>query len=401
MNNILKINDNIKKNIILIISFILLLQPIIDLVIGLSIKTDFFPSIMSLIRMIILGFLLYYFIFINKSKYKKWITIFLCLIIVYLGCYFINMNLSFIELKAAIKIFYFPVMFMILASIFAEEKRFIDIKYFLISLSIYAFIIILGFLTNTAFNSYDVAKTGSSGYFNAANEIGGIISLLLPFAFSYVFNKINIKKIVWLLLIIGSIFILGTKTPFISLIICLCYYIIKLINKKNIIKISLISLLSLILLSLIIIKTPIYENMIIHAEFLGIEEIGDVIEKPELIDHFLLGSRLKFLGGNNNVYMESDVTDKLFGIGYIDDSKLAEMDIYDIFYRQGIVGFILFFGTVLSVLLLNTKKYNKDYILPIILMILVSTFVGHVLTAPAVSTFVALILCGFKREDVV
>jgi len=401
MNSILKTNENIKKNIIPIISFIILLQPIIDLVIGLSIKTDFFPSIMSLISMIILGFLLYYFIVINKYKHKKLITIFLCLIALYLSCFYINMNFSFIELKAAVKIFYFPAMFMILVSIFDEEKTFIDKKYFLISLSIYAFVIILGFLTNTAFESYDVAKTGSSGYFNAANEVSGIISLLLPFAFFYVFDKVNIKKVLWLLLIVSAIFILGTKTPFISLIICICYFIAKLINKSNVIKISFITLFSLVILSFIIIETPIYENMIIHAEFLELDELDDVIDEPELLDHFLLGSRLKFLNDNNTIYMESNAIDKLFGIGYIDDSKLAEMDICDIFYRQGIIGFILFFGSVLSVLVLNTKKYNKNYILPIILIVLVSTFVGHVLTAPAVSTFVALILCGFMKEEVV
>ena len=58
MTNIYKINKIIEKNIAIIISFLIVLQPIIDLVVGISIKVNFFPSIMSLIRILILAFFL-------------------------------------------------------------------------------------------------------------------------------------------------------------------------------------------------------------------------------------------------------------------------------------------------------------------------------------------------------
>ena len=206
---------------------------------------------------------------------------------------FINVDFSFVELKSAIKAFYFPLIFLIIVSIFNEEKKFIDKKYFLISLGLYALIIIVGYLTNTAFNSYFESKVGTSGYFHSANEIGAIISILLPFAFGYVFNKVSLKKFLYLFIIISAILLLGTKTPFISLFICLIYYIFRLVNRNSIVKISLIFIPSMIL-STLVLMTPVYKNMV-HVKFLEVESITEFITKPELIDHFLLGSRLKFL----------------------------------------------------------------------------------------------------------
>ena len=398
MKKVKAINLTLKSNIVSILSFLIVLQPIIDMTIGLSIKTNFFPSIMSLIRMIILIFLLYYFVFVNTSKIKKKIILMLMIIFTYLLCFFINVDFSFVELKSAIKVFYFPLIFLITVSIFNEEKKFIDKKYFLISLGLYALIIIVGYLTNTAFNSYFESKVGTSGYFHSANEIGAIISILLPFAFGYVFNKVSLKKFLYLFIIISAILLLGTKTPFISLFICLIYYIGKLLMKRNVLKVCLISFVSVIIIVFIITKLPIYQNMIIHASFLEIESIVEFIEQPDLIDHFLLGSRLKFLDQNHQIYIKSDMNDKLFGIGYFKNPKIVEMDFFDIFYRQGVVGFIIHIFSIFSIFLFNKKKNSKDYILPIILTILIASLVGHVIVAPAVSTFVALILCGNMKE---
>ena len=399
MKKVKAINLTLKSNIVSILSFLIVLQPIIDMTIGLSIKTNFFPSIMSLIRMIILIFLLYYFVFVNTSKIKKKIILMLMIIFTYLLCFFINMDFSFVELKSAIKVFYFPLIFLIIVSIFNEEKKFIDKKYFLISLGLYALIIIVGHLTNTAFNSYFESKVGTSGYFHSANEIGAIISILLPFAFGYVFNKVSLKKFLYLFLIISAILLLGTKTPFISLFICLIYYIFRLVNRNSIVKISLIFIPSMILLSTLVLMTPVYKNMVIHVKFLEVESITEFITKPELIDHFLLGSRLKFLDNNNQIYQRSGISNQLFGIGYVNDPKLVEMDLFDILFRQGIIGCLIYFSIIFNILLFNKQKYNKKHILPLALIVLISTVVGHVFTAPAVSIFVAIIFCGFTLED--
>lgn len=399
MNKIEKINSYIKKNIILIISFLIVLQPIIDLIVGISINVNFFPGITSFIRAFILLFLLYYFVIINQTKSKKKIFFLLGLILLYLLLYSVNMNCSVEELKFTLKVFYLPITFLILFSIFEEEKQFIDKKYLSITLGIYALIIIIAYVTNTAFESYQVSKVGSSGYFYAANEIGAIMAILMPFAFASIFKKINFKNILYLLIIITAILIMGTKTPLISFIICLIYFVAKLITKQNALKIGLLSLTIILIFSAVITLTPVYKNIIIHAEFLEVDNVMEIIENPELFDHFCLGSRLKFLNDNTYYFLESSSANKLLGVGYTNHPKLAEMDFNDILYRQGILGFALYFSIILSFMVIPLTKYNKNYILSIILVVLISTFVGHIITSAAASIFVAIILCGLVKED--
>jgi hypothetical protein len=286
--NMEKVNNYIRKNIIFIVSFFILLQPLIDVIIGLCSSNMVLAFIASLIRIFVLGFFIYYLIFINNSKSKKKVICLLSIIFAYLLFYFVHMNYSFNEIKLALKTFYFPTLFPILFLIKEEEGKFIDTKYLLISLFTYSSIIIFGFITNTAFQSYQIVKEGTSGYFYAANEISGIIAILLPFVFEYVFKRIDYKKVLYLLTIILSIFIMGTKTPIISLIICSIYYIIKSINKNNYIKVTITSLVVIIILFVILPITPIYKNTLIHASFLKLNSIKQLIEEPSLLDHFIL-----------------------------------------------------------------------------------------------------------------
>jgi len=74
---------------------------------------------------------------------------------------------------------------------------------------------------------------------------------------------------------------------------------------------------------------------------------------------------------------------------------MIEMDPFDIFYRHGVLGFILYFGSIGYIIILNKKKFNCEYILPMFLILFVSFFAGHVFTAPAVSIFVSIILLKF------
>lgn len=391
-------NKYIKENIILLISILVLLQPLIDVVIGFCSLNGTLSLIASLIRVIILGFLIYYLIFINNSKSKRIIVLILGTISVYLLFYFMHMNYNFLELKTALKIFYFPILFSILFCVKEEEGKFIEEKYLLMSLFIYSFVIVFGFITNTAFQSYQVAKEGLSGYFNAANEISGIIAILLPFVFDYVLKKINYKKTLYFAFIILSIFILGTKTPIISLLICSIYYIIKGMNKNNYIKTLTASAIVIIILLVVIPITPIYKNTMIHASFLKLHSVKQLITDPCLIDHFVFGSRLQFLKNNTEVYLDSGLGSKFLGIGYTKNTKMAEMDFNDIFYRQGLIGFLLYFTLIFYIIFLNNGRVNNKHILPVVLIILTAGIVGHVITAPAVGTFVAYIMCLFKKE---
>ncbi len=394
-----KINSYIKKNIVLIISFLVVIQPIIDVSIGFSINYNFLVSATSLIRMSILGFLIYYLLLLSECQLKKKVIFLLTIIMLYLILFFINQGFNLYELKMALRTFYLPMLFLLIFQIKEDKESLINKKYLLITLAIYALIILLGYMTNTAFNTYNEGKIGTSGYFYAANEIGAIIAILLPLLFNYVFNKINIKKLLYFLLVISSIIILGTKTPLVSFLICSIYHIVRVINKTNYLKVGLGILIGITSLSFFITLTPIYENTKIHTSFLKITNASQIIKDPEMIDHFLLGSRLRFMKENHNLFVNSNIINKSLGMGYSNNSKLAEMDFNDIIYRQGILGFIIYFGSILCVIFFKKRKYDRDYILPVMLILLISAVVGHVLVAPAVSIFIVSILCLFIKEE--
>ena len=81
------------------------------------------------------------------------------------------------------------------------------------------------------------------------------------------------------------------------------------------------------------------------------------------------------------------------------------MDYFDNFYNHGIIGFLVLTGlyfTVLYKVIMNSKtKSYESYMIKvsIFLILLLSFFTGHIITAPAVSMIaVALILGNIKHK---
>ena len=139
----------------------------------------------------------------------------------------------------------------------------------------------------------------------------------------------------------------------------------------------------------------------------------EVFTDYELFDHFVFSSRLKFLGNTFDSYKDSSTLEKIFGIGYIENygtddasTKMIEMDYFDILFRHGIVGFVIYMGVFIFFLCkafkftysIKDNSYKICNYLSLTLIILLSLITGHVLLAPSVSIFVALILT--KKEVV-
>ncbi|MEG2351517.1 MAG: O-antigen ligase family protein [Bacilli bacterium] len=388
------INKFLDNNIIKIITLFLLISPFLDLLTSLMIHyTNISLTIGIVIRFCFLMFLTFYCVFINKmnNKFSKRYVLMISIYLIICVLLFLDSNV-FIEIKNLFKVFYMPIIFAFTYSICINKKEVIKDSSIVNTLYIYILLIFIANITKTALLSYEVAKMGYVGWFNAANEIGAIIAIIFPILTRYVLNNKNVKNIIMFLLTIIVIFMIGTKTPFISLVLTLSYYIIKkiinLIKLKDLKKTM--ALLSSIVITLtlflnLIPKTPIYKNTMIHLNFLNVNDVSDLLT-VEKLDHFILGQRLTFLEKNYNQYKKSPVENKLLGIGYEND-KLVEMDALDIFFRHGLIGFILFLTPFIIVGFKNKKKLNNFYLLPIIIMIFISTFAGHVLTAPAVSFF--------------
>ena len=415
-----KINYFIEKNIKKILSIFFILQPILDVIAAFMLNClhiDF--TLSSIIRFIFIGFCIYYIFFINKKKKN---IIYISLVILYLFIFslvvFINKDVSvlFYELKNALNVFYFPIVFISLFNMCKQYKININIKNILYLYLIYSLFIIVPNITHSAFMSYSISKVGNVGWFLSANSVGNIFSILFPFILFYILN-VEKKYFLKLFIIISSLFIflsLGTKTPLLSFLICIfitfIYYFISWFKNKNykyIITSSFISINLIFIAFIFIPKTSFYKNIQIHKDYLEIDNYFDVLKDYRLIDHFIFSQRLTFLSNTSNYFGSVDISQKLFGIGFIENygtdlvsTKVIEMDYFDILFRNGFIGFCLFFSIFPIVYEKRNKEKNSllnlETNISVILIFILAFFTGHILISPSVSIFVALMLIIYQ-----
>ena len=407
----------IKKNINIIISIFILIGPIIDLLTGVFIHT---LKINLTIGIIVRVLFLISIILITIFTFKKRKIIIPYLII---GLYFIFYVLGIIlyknglgllfEIQNLVKVFYFPIIFIALFSI--KEEIDIDNKILVKTLYLYLILILIPTTLGIGYKTYEITKAGTLGFFNSANEISGIISILTPILFIILKDKMNIiLKIILGIVYLVVILMMGTKTPLLALCftigVFLAYLVIECIKKKKyksiIISISIL-IVGVFGLILVLPKTNFYKNIKTHLDFLEVENITDVFKKKELIDHFIFSQRLTFLEKENKLYSKSNLYQKAFGIGYLNngkETKMIEMDYFDIFYHHGVIGFLVYFS-ILIYLFRKKIKFNKSfegYMLrtSFLLILLLSFFTGHIITAPAVSIIVTILILKIFNKKI-
>ena len=74
------------------------------------------------------------------------------------------------------------------------------------------------------------------------------------------------------------------------------------------------------------------------------------------------------------------------------------MDFFDIYYRLGLIGFIIFL-IPLFISTKDLKKKNKEEKFSIILAIFISLLAGHVLTSPSVSYDLGILISNKNKEE--
>lgn len=406
----------IKNNINIILSIFILLQPILDLITGiclhvLNINLTFgiFIKVLFILLLMVIA------LFIYK---KKKLLIPYSLILLYGFFYTLGMILYkdsslFKEIQNLVKTFYFPVLLITLYSI-KDEIRISKMTLFA-SLFTYLICIFVPTFLGVGYKTYEITKAGTLGFYNSANEISGIISILTPIIFIvFMDEKSTLKKVLITLIYLVVILMMGTKTPLLSLFITIfftiCYLTVKSIKRKDYkpILYTFIGLtISLIALIIVIPKTNFYKNIETHLNYLKLDNVFEVFEDEELIDHFIFSQRLTFLHNKAKIYNRADTYEKLFGIGYINNNKttkMIEMDYFDIFYSHGIIGFLLYFIIVIPILvniLRNKDKINfEKYMLYVSLLLIVflSFFTGHIITAPSVSLIAVIIILSLDKQ---
>lgn len=398
-----KIINNFHK----IFLFFLYLQPFLDVSSGILIHFGYNITISSIIRIIFSFLCIIYLLFQKNKKINCYlITLSIYFILFTIVMYITKSPIGTIyELKDAITTYYFIVTLITLTHLYKSNS--FKTRHLINVFLIYLLLVFIPNIFNIGFNSYWHSKLGSTGWFLSANVVGSILSILLPII---ILNKtkINIIKIILAIIYLYVIFSIGTKVPvlafFIIIIFNLLLYFIKLfIQKKYKSIFIIIAILVVFLVCLIIIfpKTSFYKNLIIHNTFL---QENNKTSTYEMVDNLVFSQRLTFEKQTRSKYINSTLSQKLFGIGYTEikdgiatTSKTVEMDYFDILYRHGIVGFIIFFAPLIYIVskikLSAYLLYDKFNIaLSILLIFILALFQGHIFVTPAISIFVSLII---------
>lgn len=443
---------NTKQKIIYIY---FLMLPFVDLATSLITRmTNFSISLGTIVKGLTIIFSVCYILFFSKSKMRKKSIYYIIILAVFALFYFLfkreiwTVSNLISETITASRYLYYPIMILGVYNIFDDckiDSKFIK-KILVFNCLTYIALILIPYFTNTSFNSYkEEGVYGVSGWFYSANEIS-ILIIILTSSIYYFMDSKKPYKIVVTFPIIYAITRIGTKVSYfgliISLIIVSLYYIVK--NKRV--------LLPIILAIFLIISssdtptivnfqeainrvfisnktntnttnttnTTIIDNTTddktLPEEEIPIKIIVKPIEKPEpepqKIITVVLNGRSDFFRVNYSVYKNSGIINQLFGLGwsnrpsirYTIDAKLIEIDYLDIVIHYGIIGMIIYFIPFLYFVyksLIRIRQFNLKviyYYLYLGLGFSVALFAGHVLSAPAVSIYIILLMYIISDE---
>jgi len=443
---------NQTKFLIYFVAF-LVLQPIIDvLTAGSLLLLDLNVTIGVVLRFAYMALMgLFLLVMVRSNKLARGYILYL----VGLGAIiainiFLNMNVKdpyylFQELKFFNKVVYFHIVFLGLMIVYKKlQEREWDIekhttKYMWLSGLIIGAVFIVAQITGTSLSNYAHSKVGYSGWFYAGNEIGAIMAIVLPILALYAIERTTQAKKPWfwipfVMLSLGML-ALGTKVGYGGILVVLLsvligsiiMYVFMKLKTAQVISNLIISFGLIVLLAAATPFTPVFGNMYAHLDILHIsfgdsdkepelDENGEEIEEPEITDeqiqNLIFSSREKYAEDFKADFNSSPMTQKLFGMGFAGnygepepgkDLKMIEMDFHDLFYSFGWIGFIylmapFFWYTVKFMyhFLRNIKThFTYLYILygvSFLLGIGIAFTAGHVLTAPAVSIYIAAIL---------
>jgi hypothetical protein len=159
-------------------------------------------------------------------------------------------------------------------------------------------------------------------------------------------------------------------------------------------------------LFILIPNTNFYYNIKLHLNYLEINEVKDIFSY-KFINRFIFSDRLTYLNDTYTFYKNSHLLEKFIGIGYINgystdllNMKLIEMDLFDIFFRCGIFGFLIFLYPIILYFKDSKKNNNKLYkicTLSIIISFIGATLSGHTLVAPSIS-FYLVIIKNYRKD---
>lgn len=439
-----------------IITMFIVLQPIIDILIYFFKKNFMVPLTFSMvIRIFFLIYTLVYLIIINKT-FKKYINFFSILTIlifaINIGYNILLNDSSFIfeEIKNIFKLLYFPytLLFFFIYNKNSEKK--LSLNILVINILILATALIISKFTSTEMCSYSQTINcinGTSGWIYSANELSMILVLLLPvMLYNFFETKYSFSSIMGLVLCIFCILELGTKAPYISLLIILIItFIIQIIisfikSSKTALKNSGILILIILMIYFITPSVPVcYNNFNLFKSYkiyckMPIEPTEEIlkgnkesietyvedqlekISKEESVETQIFSGREDYLKKFEVYYKKTSNINKFIGLGYENYKEngevkniLIERDFHDLLFQYGYLSIIIIWLPILFCLIkyimciiknpieiINTKNIM---ILGCVIGLGGAYISGHVLFSPSVTIYISYILGLLTSED--
>ncbi|MDD6224554.1 MAG: O-antigen ligase family protein [bacterium] len=338
------------------------------------------------------GIILY--LIVKKQELKFLIPLLIFGIILFLY-QFLYLKFSFMSIASAVlKFLYLPISILYFKHyVFPIRKEKVFTTIFLTYISIF----LLSYLFNIGADAYleSDGKSGFKGLFSSINEFSAILVCLLPIiTFYWKQKKKWFLSIFLIVLSLGCSLLIGTKILMGGIVFTIAYLLwqereylfFKRTKKQKLIIVLTIGFI-MVIGSFLFTKTRTYQNMKIQQDFFQVENVLSL----EFMNRVVYNDRLTFLH-NNLDYFKNQIGIKIIlGIGLEDyDIKMVEIDIFDIAFRYGILGIIIFLSSI--TLSIDWQKIKKEEKVSIILLIIISLTSGHVLIYPASCIYFAVIL---------
>ena len=393
--------DKAKKYLLVLF---LVCQPLLDALTCIQIKNNWsFISISALVRGLFFLYVLYY--LWKEKEDRKIIYLYLVYCVLEIAMqYLVFKNSLSVEVANLMQVFYLGFLIMFFKSYkneYLNTKLLVFIYYLYISLIIGPFILGFGYY---AWEFYP-EKSGYYGLFYGANEISAILVILFPIVLDYLLRcKKYIISGISIILSFICAYLVGTKTMLLGFIMTLLYLLIPFLYKyyKKFswkYKICFIGVVVLILIlgCLILPNTPVYKNITLALDYFKIDSSN--IFSYYGINKMIFSGRLEFVVNIFNEVRWLGPLYYIFGIGksILISLKGVEIDLFDILFTLGILGFIFYL-----VFMYNSVKDTKlggVYRYTFILGLLISLIAGHVLISTNVSIYLAL-LFYYNRSNI-
>ncbi len=390
--------------------WLMLATPFIDLLNGFfefELRINISPGV--IIRTIILLFILYMYIKVDKSNLLKLLFIISIFLIQLLILNFTQKVNLFSDISFISKIYYNIFLIFISGKVLKDEYENYD-TYIDTLANVGVIVSISLLITKTigvGVSSYGEAG-GYKGLYMGTNDLTAVFIMTFPFML-YKLIKGNNKLVFPILVILSglNIIMIGTKTAIVFLIIITLFFIYNTVFKKFSIKGLIIILGSIIIFTFIFkhFMWDIFKSSIIERQIY-------FIKQTDILSYLLSGRNLTMMRCME--YFSSNLFFIFFGTGFTVGSNfigsfltghgMIEMDLLDILYFYGIIIFSIVFIPIIKcfikgikVLINNGNLKYRLIALVYIIIVVISFLGGHVLLSPLAGIYFAILYGMLKN----